>query len=405
MKVSIINIGDELLQGKTLNTNSQWLGEKLSSAGFRIESQITAKDEKNSIVSGLSYCLQYKPDYLFITGGLGPTNDDITRNVLFDYLETESEFDYEYWKVLTLSYQRIGKQIPESIKSQAIVPKIGEVIANPKGSARGLKFVKRDTVIFVLPGVPIEMKHMFLQSILPAITKKIESPILSKTLRTTGVSESVLYDFIDTYSMNNKNKIGYYPSIYGVDIKISNKNRKEINLFIDWMYENFENEIYSENDASMEKEVVQSCVKNKKKIAVAESCTGGLIGDRITSISGCSEIFKGGIIAYSNYSKVKILGLNKEGLDKFGAVSKDTAKKMAENVKTMFNSSFGLSVTGIAGPGGGTKEKPVGLVYIGLASDKNIIVEKYNFGKDREINKIKTSQAALQLLRMGLLNE
>ena len=405
MKVSIINIGNELLEGKTLNTNSQWLGEKVSSVGCQVEYQITVKDEENSIVSGLNYCLQYKPDYLLVTGGLGPTNDDITRNVLFNYMKTESEFDYEYWKVLKDKYQRMGKQISESIKSQAIVPKMGELIANPKGSARGLKFVKRDTIIFVLPGVPIELKHMFVQSILPAIIKKVESPILSRTLRTTGIAESILYDFIATRSNNNKNKIGYYPSIYGVDIKVSNKNEEEIYLFIDMMYEKFGNEIYGENDTSMERVVVETCIKNRKKIAIAESCTGGLIGDRITNISGSSEIFTGGVIVYSNDSKVKILGLDNEGLNEFGAVSKFTASKMAENVKTMFNSSFGLSVTGIAGPNGGTKEKPVGLVYIGLASDKDTIVEKYNFGKDRELNKIKTSQAALQILRKGLLDE
>ena len=265
MKVSIINIGNELLEGKTLNTNSQWLGEKVSSVGCQIEYQITVKDEENSIVSGLNYCLQDKPDYLLVTGGLGPTNDDVTRNVLFNYLKTNSEFDYEYWKVLKGKYLRMGKQISESIKSQAIVPKVGEVISNPKGSARGLKFVKRDTIIFVMPGVPIELKHMFVQSILPTIIKKVESPILSRTLRTTGITESVLYDFIETRSKNNKNKIGYYPSVYGVDIKVSNKNQEEINLFIDMMYETFGNEIYGENDTSMERVVVESCIKNRKK--------------------------------------------------------------------------------------------------------------------------------------------
>jgi len=405
MKVSIINIGNELLEGKTLNTNSQWLGEKVSSVGCQIEYQVTVKDEESSIVSGLNYCLQDKPDYLLVTGGLGPTNDDVTRNVLFNYLETNSEFDYEYWKVLKGRYQRMGKQISESIKSQAIVPKVGEVISNPKGSARGLKFVKRDTIIFVMPGVPIELKHMFVQSILPTIIKKVESPILSRTIRTSGITESVLYDFIETYSKNKKNKIGYYTSVYGVDIKVSNKKQKEISLLIDMMYKKFGNEIYGENDISMERVVVESCIKSRKKIAVAESCTGGLIGDRITNISGSSEIFTGGIIGYSNDSKVKILGLDNDGLNKFGAVSKYTAIKMAENVKKMFNSSFGLSVTGIAGPNGGTKEKPVGLVYIGLANDKGTIVRKYNFGKDRELNKIKTSQAALQILRKGLLDE
>ena len=209
MKVSIINIGNELLEGKTLNTNSQWLGEKVSSVGCQIEYQITVKDEENSIVSGLNYCLQDKPDYLLVTGGLGPTNDDVTRNVLFNYLETNSEFDYKYWKVLKGKYQRMGKQISESIKSQAIVPKVGEVISNPKGSARGLKFVKRDTIIFVMPGVPIELKNMFVQSILPTIIKKVESPILSRTLRTTGITESSLFEMLKTEILKkSKQKIG-----------------------------------------------------------------------------------------------------------------------------------------------------------------------------------------------------
>jgi len=404
MKVSIVNIGNELLAGKTLNTNSHWLGGKISSVGCQIESQITVKDEDKSIVSGLNYCLKYKPQYLLVTGGLGPTDDDITRNTLFKYMETESVFDSEYWKFLTSKYKNIGKQISESIKSQAIVPKIGEVIANPMGSARGLKFVKNDTIIFVLPGVPFEMKSMFLQSILPHIVKHMQDPILSKTLRTTGITESGIYDIIEAWP-NNKNKIGYYPSIYGVDIRVSNRKKEEIDLFINRIYEKFRNDIYAENDTNIETTVVKNCIKQRKKIAVAESCTGGLIGDRITNVSGSSEMFKGGLIVYSNESKINILGINAKALDQFGAVSKNTAKKMAENVKTIFNSSFGLSVTGIAGPSGGTKEKPVGLVYIGLAGGKSTIVKKFNFGKDRVINKMKTSQAALNILRKGLLNE
>ena len=405
MKVSIVNIGNELLAGKTLNTNSYWLGEKVSSAGCQVEYQITVKDEENSIVSGLNYCLKNKPEYLLVTGGLGPTDDDVTREVLFSYMKTESIFDSEYWRILTERYKQAGLDISESLKSQALVPKTGEVITNPKGSARGFKFIKNYTVIIVLPGVPMEMKSMFSQFILPSIIKKMKEPIFSKTLRTTGIPESKLFDFIKSWNNIDKNKIGYYPSIYGVDIKISNRKPEEINLFVDWIYENFKNDIYGENNTSIEDNIVNYCIKKNKKLAVAESCTGGLIGDRITNIPGSSEIFNGGVIVYSNDSKVNILGVDIDTIDQFGAVSKNTAKNMAENVKSMFNSSFGLSVTGIAGPSGGTKEKPVGLVYIGLASDKSTIVKKFNFSKDRKINKIKTSQAALNILRKGLLNE
>jgi len=405
MRVSIINIGNELLAGKTLNTNSHWLGKKISYAGCQVESQITVKDEKKSIVSGMEYCLKHKPEYLLVTGGLGPTDDDVTRNVFFNYMETESVFDSDYWKILIEKYKLSNMKISKSLKNQALVPKFGEVITNPMGSARGLKFIKNDTVIFVLPGVPLEMKSMFLQFILPQIIQKMKDPIFSRTLRTTGVSESKLYDLIGTRNKIDKNKIGYYPSTYGVDIKISNGDSEEINLFVDWMYENFRNDIYGENDTNIENKIVKYCIKQRKKLATAESCTGGLIGDRITNVAGSSEIFKGGVIVYSNESKVKNLGVDDEVLNQFGSVSNETAKKMAENVKSMFNSSFGLSVTGIAGPSGGTKEKPVGLVYVGLASDKSTIVKKFNFSKDRKINKIKTSQAALNILRKGLLNE
>ena len=251
----------------------------------------------------------------------------------------------------------------------------------------------------------MEMKSMFSQFILPSIIKKMKETIFSKTLRTTGIPEPKLFDFIKSWDNIDKNKIGYYPSIYGVDIKISNRNPEEINLFVDWIYENFKNDIYAENNTSIEDNIVNYCIKKDKKLAVAESCTGGLIGDRITNIPGSSEIFNGGVIVYSNDSKVNILGVDIKTIDQFGAVSENTAKDMAENVKNMFNSSFGLSVTGIAGPSGGSEEKPVGLVYIGLASEKKSTVGKFNFGKDRKINKIKTSQAALNTLRKGLLNE
>ena len=405
MRVSIISIGNELLAGKTLNTNSHWLGKKISFSGCEVESQVTVKDEKNSIVSGIEYCLKHKPEYLLVTGGLGPTDDDVTRNVFFNYMKTESVFDSDYWKVLIKKYKLSNIKTSESLKNQALVPKFGEVITNPIGSARGLKFIKNDTVIFVLPGVPLEMKRMFSQFILPQIIQKMKDPIFSRTLRTTGLSESKLYDLIGRRKEIDKNKIGYYPSTYGVDIKISNGDSEEINLFADWMYENFRNHIYGENDTNIESKIVNYCIKQRKKLATAESCTGGLIGDRITNVAGSSEIFKGGLIVYSNESKIKNLGVDEGVLNQFGSVSKDTAKKMAENVKSMFNSSFGLSVTGIAGPSGGTKEKPVGLVYIGLASDRSTIVKKFNFTKDRKINKIKTSQAALNILREELLNE
>ena len=195
------------------------------------------------------------------------------------------------------------------------------------------------------------------------------------------------------------------PSLYGVDIQISNKDRKEIDTLVNYIYKNLGDYIYSEDENGMEEIIINKAIEQKKTLSIAESCTGGLIGDRITNVSQCSKAFKGGVVVYSNFSKINILGVDSDRIDKFGAVSKEIAIQMAENVKIKFDTSYGLSVTGIAGPTGGTKEKPVGLVYIGLASTKNTIVEKYNFGNYRESNKIKTSQAALNMIRKDLFNE
>ena len=404
MKVSILNIGDEILAGKTLNTNSYWIKRKLSFLGIFIQSQATVQDNDKAIISGLNYCIADQPDYLIITGGLGPTDDDITRNVLFNFMNVEAKLDYEYFNFLKNKYKTSNIPINESIKGQALIPNIGEFIPNPNGSARGLKFKKNNTTIFALPGVPMEMKKMISEYIIPQIRENINNPIFSRTLRTTGISESELQQRIGKWEKNDKNKIGFYPNIYGVDIRVSNKTSKEIEVFVDWMYESFNSYIYSENDTDIEKVIVEECINNGNTLSIAESCSGGLIGDRITNVSGSSKIFNGGVVAYSNESKVNILGLKNETLEKFGSVSEETAKCMAQKVKTLFKSSYGLAVTGIAGPDGGTEEKPVGLVYISLASNSDTYVEKFNFGSNRKGNKMKTSQMALNILRRIILN-
>ena len=405
MKISLLSIGNELLSGKTLNTNSRWISKKLSSIGCLIQNHITVKDNKDSIVSGLSFCLNKDPDILILTGGLGPTDDDITREVLFDYFQTDSIFDEEYWLLLKEKYRNAGLKISKSNKNQALIPKEGEILPNSKGSARGLKFIKNNTTVFALPGVPAEMKNMVSRSIVPQISKDIKKPIFSRNIRTMGITESHIFDTVKNFTNTNSNLIGYYPSIYGVDIYISNDDRKEINILADYIYKNLGDYIYSEDETDMEEIIINKAIERKKTLSIAESCTGGLIGDRITNVSQCSKAFKGGVVVYSDFSKINILGVDSNRIAKFGAVSKEIAIQMAENVKIKFGTSYGLSVTGIAGPTGGTKEKPVGLVYIGLASTKNTIVGKYNFGKDRQSNKIKTSQAALNMIRKDLFNE
>ena len=226
MKVSILNIGDEILAGKTLNTNSYWIKRKLSFLGIFIQSQATVQDNDKAIISGLNYCIADQPDYLIITGGLGPTDDDITRNVLFNFMNVEAKLDYEYFNFLKNKYKTSNIPINESIKGQALIPNIGEFIPNPNGSARGLKFKKNNTTIFALPGVPMEMK-MISEYIIPQIRENINNPIFSRTLRTTGISESELQQRIGKWEKNDKNKIGFYPIfmvlIFGCLIRLLKK--------------------------------------------------------------------------------------------------------------------------------------------------------------------------------------
>ena len=405
MKIALLSIGNELLSGDTINTNATWIANELTTIGCEIKNQITVKDKEESIVSGLDFCLLLKPTYLIITGGLGPTDDDITMAVLLKFLKIESEFDSDYWDQLKKRFNRSGLSITDSNKNQALKPKIGSIIPNPKGSARGLKLITNETTIIALPGVPLEMKSMINEFVKPQIIKLIKTRIYSKTLRTTGIPESSLFDMIKNQDEQNSNSIGYYPSAYGVDIRISNNRKEKLNNFADHLYKILGDNIYGEDKIRIEEVIVKTAIDKKKTIAVAESCTGGLIGNRITNVANSSIVFKGSAVTYSNQSKVDILGIEKICLKEFGAVSKQTAKQMAENVKKLFGTTYGISVTGISGPGGGTKDKPIGLTYIGLATLNETSVSRFVFGQDREINKLRTSQAALNILRKTLINE
>jgi nicotinamide-nucleotide amidase len=403
LNISILSIGDELLAGDTINTNSSWISRKSTQIGCNVSRQITCKDQKEDIFQALNYLNESQPEYIVITGGLGPTDDDITRKTLFEYFKVKEIFDEDYWQKLKRRFRKLGIEIVESNKSQAIKPSMGGTIANPIGSARGYSFLKSNTNYFSLPGVPYEMKSMMTQTILPQFEKNIKSPIFRKIIRTTGVVESTLAENISKITKTKHEcKVGYYPSLHGVDIRISSISAKKVDhLFI--ALKNFLGDTtYTDKKINMEEIIVKNLSRLRKTIATAESCTGGLIGDRITNVPGASEVFKGGVITYSNRSKQEILGVASDLLKKYGAVSEKVAMKMSYSVMKKFNSDYGLSVTGIAGPDGGSIEKPVGTVFISLSNQETTKVEKFMFGKDREKNKIKTSQAALNMLRISL---
>ena len=399
MRVSILTIGNELLSGKTINTNASWISKELSLIGASVNSHLTIPDEKNRITDTLNLLFSLDIDLIICTGGLGVTDDDITREVIFDYFDSKEVFDKDYWEVLCKRFSKLGYSLPDSSKSQAVSPDNGILLPNDFGSARGLMYKKDKIIFIVLPGVPSEMKYMMKQAVLPIIEKKIKLKISSINIRTTGLPESVIFESIRNYFQKEDFvNVGYYPSLYGVDIRLSGYDVKKLENLKTSINEHLKEYIYDNGYKNIENILIDHLNKENLTISTAESCTGGLIGHRLTQVSGSSAVYAGGVISYSNKSKIDQLNVNSNSIKNFGAVSKQVATEMAQNVKEKFNSSIGVSVTGIAGPDGGSEAKPVGLVYVGYCDEKLSFVQKFNFSFNREANKIRTSQAVLKLI-------
>ena len=396
MRVAVLTIGNEILSGKTINTNTSWLSKKLSSIGSNITLHITIPDERESIINSLDLLFSTQIDLIVCTGGLGVTDDDITRDVIFSYFGSNGIFDKDYWVFLENKFLKFGYSLPDSNKSQAVSPDNGKVFSNPIGSARGLIYEKNNITLMVLPGVPGEMKAMFNSTIAPWVEEKIDSKIFHINIRTTGIPESILFEKVKNMDLeDNCHNIGYYPSIYGVDVRISDTNLEKLETLKGYILENIKEYIYEIGNQNLEEVIIKKLEKKSMTISCAESCTGGLIGHRLTQIPGGSKVFSGGIITYSNESKINQLDITPKNIENFGAVSEQVALEMAENIRNKFGTSIGVSTTGIAGPGGGSKDKPVGLVYVGYCDDKSLKVKRFNFSSSRESNKIRTSQAVL----------
>ena len=404
MKIGLVTIGAELLNGARTNTNAAWIGQNVMSVGGVIDWHMTVNDEKNTIESALDE-VPTSIDVVLCTGGLGPTHDDITSSVLYDYFGAKPEFDEQYWQLLTKKFAARDQVIPDINRNQAMKPDIGEVIPNPIGSARGLHLSNKSYHLFAMPGVPAEMKSMMTDTILPWIESRSKSKIHVTVMRTTGIMESVLYEkvqgVLDDYPQIN---VAFLPRFTGVDIRLTTSDKNTLNRLVDQISPVIQKYHFGGEGVELEDVVGKLLIKNRKTIATAESCTGGLIGDRLTNISGSSLYYKGGIVAYSNSVKEKTIGVKKETLDSAGSVSEETALEMSRGIRNKLNADIGLSTTGIAGPKGGTKEKPVGLVYIAISYDRGEKVYRFTFTPYRKTNKLMTSQAALNITRIHILN-
>ena len=406
MNIALITIGNELLAGFTVNTNAAWIGNHVIQTGGNIVWHHTIGDSKEEIHDSLNQ-IPKDINAVIITGGLGPTHDDITAHALYKYANDIPVFDEKYWQYLQDKLAKRNLKLPEINRNQSMKPEKGTIIPNPVGSARGLHFQVDGKDLFVLPGVPREMKTMMESTVLPWIADQSAGGLTVRTIRTTGIMESGLAekigDIVD--ALADEIKIAFLPQFTGVDIRVSSTDKDAVDQKVYEINVQAGKYIYGYDNDQLEEKVGQLLNANNLSISTAESCTGGLVGHRLTNVSGSSDYYLGGIVSYSNSVKENNLGVAIETLNKHGAVSYETAIEMAENVRSKLDSDLGLAITGIAGPRGGTDEKPVGLTYIALADGKDTMVKEFRFLTERILNKNASCQAALNMVRLYLLNE
>ena len=404
MNVGLITIGNELLSGFTTDTNSALIGQSVLEVGAEITWHVTIGDQYNHITAALD---QVPEDIkvVLVTGGLGPTHDDITQKTLFEYFDVQPVFDEDYWNILNARMVKRARVMPEINKNQAIRPNKGSVIPNNSGSARGLHLNNDRMDVFAMPGVHREMKDMMSNTIIPWIHDKTKSKIYVRTLRTTGAMESVLAEkLVDVTDDTKPVTVAFLPQFTGVDIRLTCPKKNPLIEIEEKIRDRVDKYIYATGIVNLEETVGDMLVKCGYTISTAESCTGGLLGHRFTNVPGSSTYYLGGVVSYSNDMKMKTLGVQENTLQEFGAVSKQTATEMAQGVRDLFGSDLAIAVTGIAGPGGGTAEKPVGLVYITLVHNDTVWAKEFKFFTDRKLNKQLSSQVALNMVRIHLLN-
>ncbi len=412
MKAYLISIGDELLIGQTVNTNAAYIGKLISEINISIVKSSVIGDNLQSISDELDYAATLG-DVIIITGGLGPTHDDVTRTAIVNYFKTELVLNNEVIEDIKSMLKKRGREIKKSHEDQAMVPEIAQVIRNENGTAPGYWIEWNKKIFIVMPGVPYEMRGMMDNFIVPKLVEAIGEPtefIKKITLQTTGIPESLLSDRLGNLDeLLQGAELAFLPNQYGVRLRVtvkssdeeSAKNKlSEIEQKIRSKVGRF---IYGRDDDILEEVVGRLLKERELRIAVAESCSGGGLSDRITNISGSSSYFDRGVVTYSNAAKVELLKVDEDTMIEKGAVSREVAMQMAEGIKAISGADIGISLTGIMGPTGASTDKPVGTVYIGYCDDKVCTAKKFQFGEDRVLNKNRSTQAALELLRRSLL--
>ncbi len=411
MKVELISIGDELLSGFIENRNAAYIGRVLDAENISVDYITTVGDDTKNIIDALNIAGN-RASVIIATGGLGPTSDDMTRKAAAKYFDKKLIFNDEIIDSIREKFKMMDKVLTRENQNQAELPEGAEVISNTIGSAPGIKYKHKNSVFFFLPGVPSEMQQMLQDEVLPYLTN--HHPVDESKqiiLRTAGISESEVSSQIEKLIEKFPEiTIAYLPQVSGVQVKLkvvanNKQNAKSIlHKAEDSIREKLGRYIYGTGDETIEKIVAQLLFDRKLTVSVAESCTGGLISHKLTNIPGSSSYYKRGFITYTNTSKIALLNVAEETIKEFGAVSEQTAAEMADGVRKISSTDIGLSATGIAGPGGGTDKKPVGLVFLGCSCKGHTVTERYRFHRDRIWNKQRTAVTALDLLRRVLLD-
>lgn len=406
-----ISIGDELLIGQVINTNAAWLGEHLSDAGFQLDSTLTVGDSEIAILNAFNACLD--ADLVLVTGGLGPTADDITKPTVCKFFDTELEFCQAAYDNVASLFQRRGFQMSERNHSQAMLPKTCEYIPNTYGTAPCMWLEKKGVAFVFMPGVPFEMKGIFSDELLPRIKQRFHAvPYEKRVIMTTGVGESFLADKIKDWedALPDFLSLAYLPQYGMVRLRLSGRHENAQHLHavlddqVDKLTRLIPEYIFAMQDQPIERTVFDLLINKGMTFASAESCTGGNIAHVITMIPGSSEVFKGAAVTYATPMKTKVLGVSTETIEKYTVVSQQVVEGMAVGVRDLMEADFGVATTGVAGPSGGTEENPVGTVWIGVASSSRIVSKRFNFGKDRENVINRATVAAYEMLRESVLS-
>lgn len=412
MKATVITIGDEILIGQIVDTNSAWIGRQFNELGIRIHEIISCGDNKHQIIDALERARLHS-QLVLMTGGLGPTRDDITKNTLVEYFNTELVQDDALWERMKEIFTKRGKEVLELNRSQAMIPKNCIALPNQKGTAPGMWFEKDGVVFISMPGVPHEMKHLMTEQVLPRLKAKFSFPsIVHATVMTAGAGESVIANMLTEFEnqLPSYIKLAYLPNLGMVRLRLSGYGKEEtllaeVQAQKEKMKAVLGDHVYCDGEEALEYTLGKMLLERKSTVSCAESCTGGFVSHLFTSVPGSSKYFEGSVISYSYDVKEKLLGVKNETLNTVGAVSEECVREMISGLLKATGTTYGIAISGIAGPDGGTPEKPVGTVWIAVGNKEKTVARMFRYFPTRAENIRIFSYAALNMLRLFMLGK